>query len=197
MLMEDTMANTAEVSLSKRISAPANRLLLGGILALVIAVSANVLIFGIARAMGLTLTIPYQGPDVPAAPLPVLAVIIVSALAAIGGTVLLWGLTRVTARATGIFQAIATVFFLLSLGGPLTMPTDTPTRAALIAMHVVAAVSIVTVLSRFSARNSHRVVSNRGAKMIATTETQLRSVWQLDPAHTVVESAAKHMVVAA
>jgi hypothetical protein len=115
--------------------------LIGGLIAAV----ANTIVLFVAQALGTPLQIAMD-PSAPAAPLTIVPVVLASALPAIGAGVLLWLLGRFTRRPFTIFLAIAGVFLLLSLGGPLSMPVPGATKAVLSLMHVVAGASIAGAL---------------------------------------------------
>jgi hypothetical protein len=126
----------------------ASRLPRAAALAAVAAAVANAIVFFITIGLGVDLNGPFMGPDAPAAPLSVVQVIIASAVPVIGAALLLWALARFTPRPIPIFVAIAAVFGVLSLGGPLTLPVSDGLKAALALMHVVAGVVITYVLVR-------------------------------------------------
>jgi hypothetical protein len=79
-------------------------------------------------------------------------IILMSAVPGLLAAGVLLGLNRLFRRGLRIFQAVAAVLALLSLGGPLSLPIDGGTIAALASMHLAAAVSIVGVLTILSAR---------------------------------------------
>jgi hypothetical protein len=125
------------------------RLAIAGLLAAVAAAIANLLVFFVARELlDISFVIPYEGSDSTPEPLPAAMVIIASAIPALIAAMLLGLLARWARRSLRIFQAVAVVALLLSLGGPLTLDdVATSTRVALIVMHLVAAALIVGILS--------------------------------------------------
>ena len=138
-------SNTASSDPRARI--PAGKLWRAGLLAAAAAAVANMIIWAIERILlGLALPVP-QGAGNEIAPLPVVMVVVVSAVAAIAATLLLAILNRFVQRPIRIFQGIAAVALLLSLGGPLSLPVDIATKVGLSAMHVVAAAAIVGVFT--------------------------------------------------
>lgn len=71
----------------------------------------------------------------------------VSAAVAIAAALLLIFLARFVAHPIRWFQIIALIVLVLSFAGPFSIPVDTATKLALSAMHLVAALAIVWVLS--------------------------------------------------
>jgi hypothetical protein len=125
-----------------------SRLLWVGPLAGLVAAIANLIIFGLAKTViGIPFVIPLFGPGSPPEPLPAFMVIAGSLVPALGAAVLLWILGKFASRPLRIFWIVSLLFLLLSLGGPLSLPVDLPTKLALSLMHVVAAVAIVGVLT--------------------------------------------------
>jgi hypothetical protein len=120
-----------------------------GLLAAGAAAAANLIIYVVARnVFDVSLVMPYEGPGSTPARLPAAMVAIISVVAAIAGAVLLWVLGRVTRRPLPIFQAITLLVLLISIAGPLTLDeTETSTKVALLAMHVVAAAVTVGILT--------------------------------------------------
>ena len=84
----------------------------------------------------------------PPQPLSFALVIIASVVPAILAAGLLALLGRLTDRPVRPFQWIATVLAVLSLAPPLLQGEGAATKLILVAMHVVAAVAIVGILSR-------------------------------------------------
>ena len=108
----------------------------------------NVIVFLIAKYLfGLPLLIPLQGPGSPLEPLPVFMVIVATLASAVGATILLALLGKFAPRPILVFQIISVVFLLVSFGAPFSLPVDLGTKLALNAMHVVAAIAIVGVLT--------------------------------------------------
>lgn len=124
------------------------RTLLIGLLAGLAAGLANLLVYGLGSLFGAPFLVPMGGPGSAAAPLPFFAIVLASAVPALGAALLYWGLGRFTGRATTIFVAIAGLFALLSLAGPLSLPIDLGTRVWLALMHLVAGAIIVLGLVR-------------------------------------------------
>src|SRR5687768_3736320 len=126
------------------------KLLWAGPLAGVAAAAGNLAIFGLASAaLSLPLVMPAMGPT-PAAPLNIAQVIIASFVPALAAAGLLALLACFTARPVRVFQIIAGVGLVLSLGAPFSLPIELSTRLVLLSMHVVAGVVITAVLSVFA-----------------------------------------------
>lgn len=121
----------------------------GAVLASVI----NVAIFILGRVLlNLPFMIPMQGSSEPS-PLSVIMVVVASTVPALLAAVVLYVLNRFTRHGLRIFVALSVVFVLLSLGGPLALPIDGGTIAALSLMHFTAAAAIVGVLAVLSSRS--------------------------------------------
>ena len=125
------------------------RLLRGGIIAAVLAVVANLVVYAVARGLfDVSFVMRYEGPDASPGRLPVGWVVVVSVVAAVVATALVWVLGRVSSRALTVFRIVAAVVLVASLGGPLTVEdASTSTRVALGVMHVVTAAAIVGALT--------------------------------------------------
>jgi hypothetical protein len=141
-------SNTAPSDPRARI--PAGKLWRAGLLAAAVAAVANIVVWTIERMLlGLPLPVP-QGAGNEMAPLPVVLVVVVSVVMAIGGTLLLAILNRFVRRPIDWFWGVSAVALLISFGGPLSLPVDTATKAGLTAMHLVAAAAIVGSLTSMS-----------------------------------------------
>lgn len=114
-----------------------------------LAATANAIIFLVATgALGLAVEVQMGGPQSPVTPLTVVPVILMSAIPAALAAGLLWLLARFVARPFFVFQIVAAVLALLSLGGPLSLQVGPASKAVLGLMHIVAAVAIVGALRR-------------------------------------------------
>jgi hypothetical protein len=131
------------------------RLLLGGLVAAVVAAIANLVLFALMKGpMDISFVIPFRGPDTEPESLPAAMVAIASAVPAIVAAFLLWIFGRTLNHALGIFQIVGLVALVLSLGGPLTLEdVATSTRLALIAMHIVAGAVIIGLLTWWAGRD--------------------------------------------
>jgi hypothetical protein len=115
--------------------------------AAIVAAAADVVVYSIGRASGVSMVIPYLWGQAPSV-LPVSVIVSVDLFAAILGTITFGLLVRFTLNGVRIFQIASVPVLLLTFAGPLTLPlTAGSTKATLMAMHVVAAASIVLVLS--------------------------------------------------
>jgi hypothetical protein len=124
----------------------AGRLPRAVLIAALLSAVLNAIVFFVIGALGVDLTGPFMGPDAPPAALSVVQVIIASAVPAVFAGLLLWLLGRFAPRPVTIFVAIAAVFALLSLGGPLTLPVSGGLQIALALMHIVSAAAITWAL---------------------------------------------------
>jgi hypothetical protein len=123
-----------------------------GLLAAAGAAGANVLVYALARALGVSLVMPPIPGTAPAL-LPVGMVILMSVVGAVAGTVAFALLGRFVPRGVLLFQIVGIVFLLLSFSGPLTLDaTDGATKATLMLMHVVAGGTIIGLLSGLGRR---------------------------------------------
>ena len=113
----------------------------------------NVAIYYLGRALfNLPFAIPMQTGAEPS-PLPVIMVVVASTVPALLAAVVLYILNRLSRHGLRIFVALSVVLALLSLVGPLSLPIDGGTIAALSLMHFGAAAAIVGVLAMLSARS--------------------------------------------
>lgn len=125
------------------------RLLIVGLVAGAAAAVVNVIIFFVAGAAGVPFAVS-MGPDQPLQDLNAGMFIGASIVPALLGAVFYGLLGRFTRRATTIFLAVAAVFALLSLGGPLTMPVPLSTRLVLALLHLTTAAIIAYGLTRYA-----------------------------------------------
>lgn len=123
------------------------RLAGAGSAATIAAAVADVAVYSIGRASGVSMVMPYiwgQPPSV----LPISVVVSVDLFAAILATITFGLLLRFTHNGVRVFQIASVPVLLLTFAGPLSLAqTAGSTKATLMAMHVVAAASIVVVLS--------------------------------------------------
>lgn len=128
------------------------RLAAAGAMAAVVAAVADVVVYQIARASGVSMVMPYVWGQPPAV-VPISNVVSVVVVAAILATVTLGLLLRFTLNGVRIFQIVSVPAVLVSFAGPLTLvQTAGSTKATLVAMHIVTAASIVTALSLLAPR---------------------------------------------
>ena len=123
------------------------RLARAALLAAILAAVANAVVLTIEKNVFKLPMLVTTVPGTNLTPLSYLMVIEVSAAVAIAAALLLIFLARFVAHPIRWFQIIALVILVLSLAGPLSIPVDMATRMALGAMHLVAALVIVWVLT--------------------------------------------------
>ncbi len=129
-------------------AAPFPRVWGAGLLAAGVAAGANALLYLFARMLGVSFLMSPQ-PGMEAIPLPLTMVILASIAGAAAGTLAFALLSRWTPHGPRLFQLAGLVFLVLSFGGPLSLSSsDSATKAALIAMHVIAGGATITLLSR-------------------------------------------------
>ena len=115
--------------------------------AAIVAAAADVVVYSIGRASGVSMVMPYLWGQAPSV-LPISVIVSVDLFAAILGTITFGLLVRFTLNGVRLFQIASVPVLLVTFAGPLTLPqTAGSTKATLMAMHVVAAASIVLVLS--------------------------------------------------
>jgi hypothetical protein len=113
-------------------------------LAVAMALIVNIIILAAGRIVTGDLPVAKMGDDVQTIGLmPVISVTLIVGLVAWG---LLALLERTTARAATIWLGIATVFFLISLLGPLGQGDNTSSKVVLALMHVGAFTTIVPTM---------------------------------------------------
>lgn len=130
-----------------------NKLWQAGGIAAVFAVVSNLIFWFItARLLQMELIVFAQGPGSPLMPVSPMMIILTSAVPAVAATILLAILGKAVARPFRVFQIIAGVFLLLSLGGPLSLPAEVPMSAKVVLslMHIVAGAAIVWALGKYA-----------------------------------------------
>lgn len=120
-----------------------------GIAAASVAAIANAMVFLIITVLGAEVMVAPPG-SVQAIPLGVLPVILSSFVPGVAATVLLYVLGRLTPKPLKAFWAISALFLLFSFNGPISLPVGGMNKAILGLMHVVAAASIVGILTKYS-----------------------------------------------
>ena len=144
---------TSTTMVSRRTRAGVQHYLGLGLRAAALATLVNVAIYALGKALlNLPFILPMQ-PGGELSPLPLFMVILMSALPGVLAGGVLYVLDRFTRHGLTIFQGVAAILVLLSLAGPLSLPIDGGTKAALVSMHLAAAASIVAVLTVLSARS--------------------------------------------
>ena len=123
------------------------RLAGAALLAAILAALANAVVLTIEKNVFKLPMLVTTVPGTNLTPLSYLMVMEVSAAVAIAAALLLIFLARFVAHPIRWFQIIALIVLVLSFAGPFSIPVDTATKLALSAMHLVAALAIVWVLS--------------------------------------------------
>jgi hypothetical protein len=119
----------------------------GILLAATLSAGANILALLVGRNLfGVSFLMPVFGSE-NVAPLGLLHVALVSAVPALFAAGLLSILRRFTQRPLRAFWIIAGIVLLVSFLPDLILPVDRGTRIGLMAMHVIAALAIVGVLT--------------------------------------------------
>ena len=121
-----------------------------GLLAALAAASTTLVLFALGKnLLGVSFVLPHPWPWSPAAPLPAILVAAASAASGIAAAIILVALTQVVRHPVRVFQVVAIVAALLSLGGPLSLPesVELTTKLALSVMHLAAAVVIASILT--------------------------------------------------
>src|SRR5258705_13655021 len=137
--MSETTYQTTRVSSSSAVTA-----VLG-------ATAAAVAIWIVATLAGADLTVSF-GPGQPIQKITVVNVIVTALVASLAGWGLLALLRRFATNARAIWTAIAIIFALLSLGGPLSTISSAGTKAWLVAMHLAVATVTIVGLRRTRGR---------------------------------------------
>ncbi len=118
-----------------------------GAIAAIIAAVADVVVYSIARASGVSMVMPYQWGQPPAV-LPISIIVSTVVVAAVLATITFGLLVKFTLRGMRVFQIVSVPALLVSFAGPLSLAqTAGSTKAALVAMHIVAAAGMVAALS--------------------------------------------------
>lgn len=119
----------------------------GGLLAALVAVAGNLVVYLLARyAGGASFVIPL-GPSAPPSELPLFMVLLETAVPVFLAGCGLWVLGKVRREPAGLFRIVAGVLVLLSFAGPFALPTsvDPATRFGLAFMHVVAGIAVLYI----------------------------------------------------
>ena len=123
------------------------RLAAAGSLAAIVAAVADIVVYSIGRAGGVSMVMPYQWGQPPAV-LPISIIVFAVVVAAILATITFGLLVRFTVRGVRNFQIASVIALLVSFAAPLSLAqTAGSTKATLIAMHIVAASGMVATLS--------------------------------------------------
>lgn len=113
-----------------------------------IAIAANLSLYLVAtRLLGLTLPVPDPVAGV-VAPLPIMAMVVATAVGAIGGALVFAVLARTVRRPRRTFLIVSVAFTIVSFISPALLPTDLATILVLELAHVLAAVPVTLALLR-------------------------------------------------
>lgn len=128
--------------------APAYRIFKSALVAGLVAAGLNLVVFGIARALGASFVGQFQ-PDAPATLLPIPFVVMASVVPALVAAGFYLLLRAFFTAASPIFIGLATIFTLVSFAGPFGIAgASLATKLALNVMHLVAAAAITTAIAR-------------------------------------------------
>ena len=118
-----------------------------GPLAALVAISANLIVFSIARiAFGLQFDLLPFGTNAQNT-VTALSVILAVAFPAFVATFILALLVRLTSRPIRVFRIVSAIALIFSFSAPLTQGMHLATKVVLSLMHVVAAITIVGILT--------------------------------------------------
>jgi hypothetical protein len=118
----------------------------GPIAAVLAAIVAAVVIWAVASAADVELSVNYPGQ--PIQKITIVNVVIAALVGSLAGWGLLALLRRFTTKARTIWTVIAIVAALLSLGGPLSAIASPSTKVSLVAMHLAVATVLIVLLRR-------------------------------------------------
>jgi hypothetical protein len=132
-----------------KLEKPASHLWISGLVGIALAFVGSLALWVIARLLGIPLLIamgpPGQNSPVPLSPVGILIVVVISALAA---TVFYALLRRFfNHRARRIFQILALILLLLSLGAPFSLAVPATNQVVLVLMHLVTGAAIIWALT--------------------------------------------------
>ncbi len=129
---------------------PISKLWWVGLVAAAGASIANLIFFWVTKsAFGIPYIIPMGGPGGPLTAMPAALIIVFNVVPAVGATMLLAILGKVSSRPIRAFWIISVVVFAISFLLPISLPSSvaTSTRIGLPLMHVIAGAVIVGVLT--------------------------------------------------
>ena len=130
------------------------RLAAAASVAAIVAAVADVIVYSIGRASGVSMVMPYQWGKPPSV-LPISTIVATDLFAAILATIAFGLLVKFASHGVQVFQIVSVPVLLATFAGPLLLPqTGGSTKVTLMAMHFVAAAGIVAVLSLLGGRQS-------------------------------------------
>ncbi len=132
------------------------RLIWAGPLAAGLATIANLFFYSITKSAGEQYLISLSGPSKPLEPLPVVSILLSTLVSAVGATLILAVLLKITHVPLPPFLSISTAALLVSFGGPFSLEggTSLVTKLLLSTMNIIAGVIIVGGLLYFSRKKS-------------------------------------------
>lgn len=136
------------------------RLWVAGFVAAATAAISNVIVFFIAKEFaGINFNLAPQTGGEDFMSIGIIQVVLASVLPAFVATgILAFLIKRFRERAQFIFWFISIVAFFVSLIAPLSLEADSFTKAALSVMHVVAAITITSVLLKYQSKTiTHQI----------------------------------------
>lgn len=123
-----------------------------GLLATIVAAILNAALWGLARAVGVSLQV--QPPGRPEAVVGLLQVVLLTAVPLLVGTAFYTLLRRWTRRPFLIFMLLSLLIFLILLVPPFASTERPGTRFVLILMHVVATAALLVGIYRAEMRRA-------------------------------------------
>jgi hypothetical protein len=137
-----------------------NNLFWFGLLITVLSVLINLLFFALTQALGEQYIIPFTESTANAAPMPVLMVVIATAIPALLAVLLYGFLSKFTPKAIlPSFLSVAITALLVSFGGPFDLPgAILRTKLLLSSMHMIAAIIIIGGLMLYHTQNKKKQV---------------------------------------
>jgi hypothetical protein len=128
------------------------RLIWAGPLTGILATIANMAFYLITRSAGEKYLISLAGPSNPIDPLPVISILLATFVSALGATIVLAVLVKISHVPLPPFLSISIAALVVSFGGPfsLTRGTHLTTKLLLSTMNIIAAVIIVGGLLYFT-----------------------------------------------
>jgi hypothetical protein len=125
-----------------------NPLLLSGLLGWIAALTGSLAVAGVAALLGIQLQIAVAPNMQTAIPLTLLPILFATLIPSVGATVLFGLLNRFAGKnAPRIFQIIALVLMVLSLGAPFGLPVAGSVKIFLAVMHIVAGGALIWALT--------------------------------------------------
>ena len=126
------------------------RLVPAGALALVLAIAANSVVYLVASSLG---AMPQDVDANGQGPITLPMVVAMSAVGAVVGTLVYAVVGRFARRPVRVFRLVSALALVLSFVGPFTIPgAPAAMVGALLLMHIIAAVTVVGLLTTLAAK---------------------------------------------